>query len=166
MFHPRYGMQPISVFLPDETATLQCGSTFARCIAAPLVCYLNGGLGAGKTTFTRGLLQGMGHRGAVKSPTYTLVESYTLPEFSLHHFDLYRFSSPEEWEEAGLDDLVGATSVCLIEWPQQGAGFAPPADISLTLDYSGSGRQAVFTAYTETGTTILEQWKNILPADN
>lgn len=159
-------MLSISVFLADEAATLQCGQSLSRHLSAPLVCYLNGGLGAGKTTFTRGLLNGLGYHGAVKSPTYTLVESYTLPEWTLHHFDLYRFSSPEEWEEAGLDDLVNKTAVCLIEWPQQGEGYAPPADLSLSLEYAGSGRQAVFTAHTEQGYTILEQWKKDLPAAN
>ena len=95
-------------FLPDEEATLQLGEEWSKQLSAPLTIYLEGGLGAGKTTLTRGILRGLGHTGAVKSPTYTIVESYPLDTFTLHHFDLYRFTMPEEWEDAGLDEIVCA----------------------------------------------------------
>lgn len=151
---------PVSRFLPDEEATLRLGGGWAGTLAAPLTVYLQGSLGAGKTTFTRGLLRGLGHAGAVKSPTYTIVESYTLPQFSLHHFDLYRFASPEEWQDAGLDELFAPGSVCLIEWPQQGGGFVPPADITVSLNHTDGGRTCTLTAHTANGRKSLEAWLN------
>lgn len=128
-------------FLPDEAATLALGRAAADYIRAPAVVYLNGHLGAGKTTFTRGYLQGLGHQGSVKSPTYAIVESYALPYCTVHHFDLYRFADPEEWADAGLDDLFGAHNICLIEWPSLGAGYVPAADWRISLETDGSGRR-------------------------
>ncbi|PSJ79986.1 tRNA (adenosine(37)-N6)-threonylcarbamoyltransferase complex ATPase subunit type 1 TsaE [Neisseria iguanae] len=150
----------ISRFLADEAATLALGASWAKSLNAPLVVYLQGSLGTGKTTFTRGLLHGLGHQGAVKSPTYAIVESYPLAVFTLHHFDLYRFSTPEEWEDAGLDDLFDGQSVCLIEWPQQGGSFTPAADITLSLDHAGHGRTFTVTAHTAQGRKSLEAWLN------
>lgn len=147
-------------FLPDETATLQLGEAWEQSLTAPLVVYLHGDLGAGKTTFTRGLLRGLGHTGAVKSPTYAIVESYPLAAFTLHHFDLYRFASPEEWEDAGLDDLFSAQSVCLIEWPQQGGEFVPPPDLTLTLTHHEGGRRFSAQAHTPAGQQSLDAWLN------
>lgn len=149
-----------SRFLPDESATLQLGESWAESLQSPLVVYLQGDLGAGKTTFTRGLLRGLGHQGAVKSPTYAIVESYPLPSLTLHHFDLYRFSTPEEWEDAGLDDLFSDGSVCLIEWPQQGGEFTPPADLTITLTHADNGRNCTVTAHTPQGRKSLEAWLN------
>lgn len=151
---------PIIRILPDEAATLALGQSWAQSLAAPLTVYLQGELGAGKTTFTRGLLRGLGHTGAVKSPTYAIVESYPLAGLTLHHFDLYRFSTPEEWEDAGLDELFDGNSVCLIEWPQQGGGFVPPADITATLAHSETGRMCTLTAHTPKGQQSLEAWLN------
>ncbi|MBJ1827681.1 tRNA (adenosine(37)-N6)-threonylcarbamoyltransferase complex ATPase subunit type 1 TsaE [Neisseria meningitidis] len=141
----------ISRFLADEAATLDLGEAWSSRLNAPLVIYLEGDLGAGKTTLTRGILRGLGHRGPVKSPTYAIVESYPLKPFTLHHFDLYRFATPEEWEDAGLDELFSANSICLIEWPQQGGEFTPPADITATLTHDGDGRKCLLTAHTERG---------------
>lgn len=151
----------ITRFLPDEDATLQLGESWAATVMPPLVVYLQGDLGAGKTTFTRGLLRGAGYKGAVKSPTYTIVESYPLPRFTLlHHFDLYRFTSPEEWQDAGLDDLFASNCLCLIEWPQQGGTFVPAADLTVMLEHDGTGRKCTLTAHTEKGKKSLETWLN------
>ena len=150
----------LSRFLPDEAATLQLGADCARSLTAPLVIYLQGDLGAGKTTFTRGLLRALGHTGAVKSPTYAIVESYPFAHLTLHHFDLYRFSTPEEWEDAGLDDLFGDQSVCLIEWPQQGGEFTPAPDLTLSLNHADSGRHCTVNAHTPNGHKHLEAWLN------
>ncbi len=151
---------PISRFLPDEAATAALGASWAESLAAPLVVYLHGDLGAGKTTFTRGLLRGLGHSGAVKSPTYAIVESYPLTALTLHHFDLYRFSTSEEWEDAGLDELFDGNSVCLIEWPQQGSGFVPDADLTVALAQADNGRMCTLTAHTPEGQQSLEAWLN------
>lgn len=150
----------LSRFLADEEATLALGASWAPLMSAPLTVYLQGGLGAGKTTFTRGLLRGLGYGGAVKSPTYAIVESYTLSGFTLHHFDLYRFSTPEEWQDAGLDDLFDGQSICLIEWPQQGGEFPPAADITLSLNHAEEGRTFTAAAHTPRGRKSLEAWLN------
>lgn len=117
------------------------GRQLAQCITSAMAIYLEGDLGAGKTTLTRGILQGFGYTGRVKSPTYTLVEPYALKEFQLYHFDLYRFSSADEWVDAGFREYFHAQSVCLIEWPEKGAGFLPPADIVIKLSAQENGRK-------------------------
>ena len=144
-------VDPLSLFLADEAATLACGHALAGCLKAPLVVRLDGDLGAGKTTLVRGLLRGLGHSGAVKSPTYTLVESYPLPQHSLtvHHFDLYRFSHPDEWEDAGLDELFQPHSICLIEWPQQGGAHVPAADMDIALAHADHGRHLTLTTHSK-----------------
>ena len=151
-------MPHYTLSLADAEATEQLGAAWAACLKPPLVIYLEGDLGAGKTTFTRGLLRGLGYLGAVKSPTYALVESYALPDWHLHHFDLYRFNSPQEWLDAGLDELVGADSVCVIEWPQQGAGFAPAPDIRISLVVQNEGRLCTINADSALGKQSLELW--------
>lgn len=148
-----------TVFLPDETATLSLGASLAPCLSAPFVIYLEGALGAGKTTFTRGLLRALGYTGTVKSPTYALVESYPLPSFTLNHFDLYRFSSPEEWEDAGLDELFNQKSICLVEWPQQGDNFVPKAELILSFEHETEGRLCTLTALSPQSRKSLEIWK-------
>lgn len=102
-----------------------------------LKVYLEGDLGTGKTTFTRGLLRALGHAGAVKSPTYTLVEIYVFSGYILYHFDFYRFNDPAEWYDAGLDEHFNEASVCLVEWPEQAAGVLPGADVRLRFRFAG-----------------------------
>jgi tRNA threonylcarbamoyladenosine biosynthesis protein TsaE len=103
--------------------------------------HLNGNLGSGKTTFTRYLLQAMGVTGAVRSPTYTLIEPYELGEIHCQHLDLYRVADPEELEYLGLSEMSERAGLTLIEWPSKGLGFLPPADLDLSFDYLGDGRQ-------------------------
>lgn len=134
---------PISYRLINEAATVEFGRQLAasigRVIGSQALCvYLLGDLGAGKTTLSRGIIQAFGHRGAVKSPTYTLVEPYEIKEGNaklrqVYHFDLYRLADAAELEFLGLDDYFSGSSICLIEWPARGAGFIPEADIILTL---------------------------------
>lgn len=157
----------VSCFLADEDATLAAGQALAAGLSTPLVFWLDGDLGAGKTTLARGLLRGLGHRGAVKSPTYTLVESYRLPDshIEIHHFDLYRFRHEDEWEDAGLDEFFHSGSLCLIEWPQQGGSHVPPPDILICLAMTGSGRKMLAHARSPNGIRHLQQtdlsiWQN------
>ncbi|WP_370578991.1 tRNA (adenosine(37)-N6)-threonylcarbamoyltransferase complex ATPase subunit type 1 TsaE [Snodgrassella alvi] len=145
------------IFLADENDTLKLGERFAQLISPPLIIWLEGDLGAGKTTFTRGLLNALGYNGAVKSPTYNIVETYPFKSFNLHHFDLYRFQNPEEWLDAGLDELITADSIILMEWPQLGGDLAPPADIILNITIKSSGRTVQINAVTTNGTKTLNK---------
>ena len=148
--------------LPDEAATLAFGAQLAQTLQAGLVIYLHGDLGAGKTTLTRGLLRGLGFSGKVKSPTYTLVEPYTISSLYLYHFDLYRFADPYEWEEAGFRDYFNRDSVCLIEWPEKAAGLLPAPDLLIRLAPSGTGRSVEIAAQSEAGTLCLTTLTEIL----
>ena len=114
---------------------LSLGKRLAASLQPPRVVYLYGPLGAGKTTFVRGVLQGLGYTGAVKSPTYTIVEPYELESITLYHFDLYRLNDPEELEALGIRDYLSEAALCLIEWPERGGDSLPPADASLVFRY-------------------------------
>ncbi|MCT8862897.1 tRNA (adenosine(37)-N6)-threonylcarbamoyltransferase complex ATPase subunit type 1 TsaE [Shewanella xiamenensis] len=141
--------------LHNEDETIAVGQKLARHIQAPLTLYLTGDLGAGKTTLSRGLIQGLGHKGAVKSPTYTLVEPYELNGVEVYHFDLYRLNDPEELEFMGIRDYFTQSSLCIVEWPDKGEGLLPDADIHLHLKYFNQGREIHIRALTESGKTLL-----------
>ena len=141
--------------LHNEDETIAVGQKLARHIQAPLTLYLTGDLGAGKTTLSRGLIQGLGHKGAVKSPTYTLVEPYELDGVEVYHFDLYRLNDPEELEFMGIRDYFTLRSICIVEWPDKGEGLLPDADIHLHLKYFNQGREIHIRALTESGKTLL-----------
>lgn len=118
---------------------------------------LTGDLGAGKTTFTRALLRALGFAGRVKSPTFELLNEYSVLEtITLRHFDFYRFESPIEFEEAGFRDLFGAGAICVTEWSNKAAGFLPHADIEMTLTIDGLARNATLASGTDAGLTLLE----------
>jgi len=148
-------MTELTFQLNNEDETIAVGQKLPRHIQAPLTLYLTGDLGAGKTTLSRGLIQGLGHKGAVKSPTYTLVEPYELDGVEVYHFDLYRLNDPEELEFMGIRDYFTDSSLCIVEWPDKGHGLLPDADIHLHLNYVNQGREIQIRALTESGKKLL-----------
>ena len=116
--------------------------------------YLQGDLGAGKTTCARSLLRALGVVGLVRSPTYTLVETYELAGLTCIHVDLYRLQGLTEVDELGLRDLVGPGCLLLVEWPDRGGAALPPADLTVALNYAGEGRQARVTAHSPLGSQL------------
>lgn len=141
--------------LPDEASTLAFGARFYRALAPGCLVFLQGNLGAGKTTFVRGCLRAAGHQGPVKSPTFTLVEEYGLEGRSVFHFDLYRLNDPEELEWMGMRDYLGPDSICFIEWPERGEGGLPAADVEVSIAIEGPSRSAALRACSEAGEKIL-----------
>lgn len=122
-----------------------------------MTIFLHGDLGAGKTTFVRGVLHGLGYQGKVKSPTYTLVEPYAFGDKTIYHFDLYRMMDDEEWEAAGFRDYFNAQSICMIEWPEKAQRLLPQADIEIFLSHLAQGRQLRYQANSEKAQQFLLQ---------
>ena len=139
------------VEVEGETAMHQLGGDLARALVGHGVVYLEGNLGMGKTTLSRGMIRGLGHAGAVKSPTFTLVEPYELAGATVYHFDLYRLADPEELEFLGVRDYFSADSLCLVEWPEKGAGVLPRPDLTITISIEGEGRRLLLAGQTEHG---------------
>jgi tRNA threonylcarbamoyladenosine biosynthesis protein TsaE len=142
--------------LADEAATLAFGAQLAWELTPGLTFYLEGDLGAGKTTLVRGLLRALGYAGRVKSPTYTLAETYSLPAFELYHYDLYRMHDPREWLDAGFRDVIGGQAVSLIEWPEKAAGWLPPPDVIIRLTIADEAREVECEAVSPRGARYLE----------
>lgn len=146
--------------LQNEEATLAFGRQLAALIDEACVIYLHGELGAGKTTLVRGVLQGMGHHGHVKSPTYTLVERYDFAGLSVFHFDLYRLSDAEELEFLGIRDYLNQNAALFVEWPEKGAGFLVAADIDISLCYHNNARLLECKASSAKGRKYLQALTN------
>lgn len=141
--------------LADETATVALGESIGAAMSQGGVVFLVGTLGAGKTTLTRGILYRRGHTGAVKSPTYTLVEPYELAGGLVYHFDLYRLGDPEELEYMGIRDYFSEQNLCIVEWPAKGLGILPTPDLVVSLSVASPGRVAVLAAESEAGQRFL-----------
>ncbi len=149
-------MKSISELLSTEAELEAFAARLATPAAAGSVIYLSGPLGAGKTTFVRGFLRGLGYQGIVKSPTYTLVEPYSFAdELVCYHFDLYRLADPEELEFTGARDYFTESSICLIEWPEKASGFLAEADIHCALAHHPDGRSMELTACSVKGDQLM-----------
>jgi tRNA threonylcarbamoyladenosine biosynthesis protein TsaE len=150
----------ITLSLADEAATAAFASKLARALQPGLVIWLQGDLGAGKTTLVRALLHALGHRGRVKSPSYALVELYEAAGLHLRHFDLYRFRDASEWENAGFRDEFNGCNVCLIEWPEKAQELLPQADIAIRFEILPDGRKVTLSTNTMTGRECLGKLQN------
>lgn len=143
--------------LRDAAATEAAGATLAAVLKpGELMLYLEGDLGAGKTTLVRGLLRGLGHRGHVPSPTYTLVEPYELGPFSVRHMDLYRLADPEELAYLDIREMTG---ILLVEWPERGRHFLPEADLLIRLAVMGEGRRLTSEPISAQGEALDQAWE-------
>ena len=151
-----------TLFAEDEPAMLALGAKIGRATGGRGVIYLHGDLGAGKTTLSRGLVRGLGHEGKVKSPTFTLVEHYVIDGMRVFHFDLYRLVDPEELEFLGIRDYFEEDALCLIEWPERGAGILPKADLDITITPHNTGRALRLTPRSERG----QAWCSVLTVGN
>lgn len=147
----------LEIDLVDELATQAFASALASKLEPGLVIYLYGDLGAGKTTLVRGMLSALGQQGAIKSPTYTLVESYLLGNLDIYHFDLYRLNEPAELEDIGIKDYLSPTAICVFEWADKGLGYIPQADIEVTIGFSKLGRRLKLMANSELGIKVLKE---------
>ena len=141
----------------NEDETHQLAGVLAKLLAAKGVVYLRGDLGAGKTTFCRGILREYGYSGAVKSPTFTLVEPYDLQWGHVFHFDLYRIADPEELEFLGVEDYLQGGHLCLVEWPERGKDFLPNADLIVEILVRETQREFRIVANSELGKDIVAQ---------
>ncbi|MDG2090867.1 MAG: tRNA (adenosine(37)-N6)-threonylcarbamoyltransferase complex ATPase subunit type 1 TsaE [Gammaproteobacteria bacterium] len=154
----------MSTFLEDETAMEAFGATLADVMQSGGLVTLSGNLGAGKTTLTRGFMHAIGYEGAVKSPTYTLVEPYDINGRNIMHFDLYRLSDPEELEFLGFRDYLDGATLCLIEWPEKAKGFLPEPDLAIDIEVVKNGRQISWQSFSDKGALVDQHLsKNFLP---
>lgn len=150
-------MKKLTKSLPTEEATLMFGAQLARAIKNGMIIFLYGPLGAGKTTLTRGILRGLGYDDKVKSPTYTLVETYFVNQHKLSHFDLYRLQDPDELEQIGIREYLSSDSICLIEWPEKGFPLLPNPDLACYIIFKDKGREIHLKANTKSGEKSLQK---------
>ncbi len=142
-------------FAPDAAATLALGAAVAARCAPGTRIHLDGELGAGKTTFARGFLQALGHKDKVRSPTYTLVESYQTAGGPVFHFDLYRLKSPDELEAMGFRDYFDGSGICLVEWANRAESLLGTPDMHVLIQPQGAGRTFDLVAHTARGRAAL-----------
>ena len=156
---------PVHRNLPDETATAALGGALAQALlemrdaidTRGIAIGLFGDLGAGKTTLVRGLLRQLGVTGAVKSPTFALLEPYEVSRLHLYHFDFYRFKNPKEFQDGGFAEYFGPGAICLVEWPAQAGSYLPPIDLEVRLQVLDSGRGVELIAHTPNGDRCLDR---------
>jgi tRNA threonylcarbamoyladenosine biosynthesis protein TsaE len=146
--------------LADSAATLRLGETLAAGAVAGRVLFISGELGAGKTTLVRGLLRGLGFTGRAKSPTYALLEPYSLSSLDLYHFDFYRFKDRSEWLNSGFREHFNPASLCVVEWPEKAGDLLSPPDLWIHIEFDGEARRARLDAHSSAG----EAWLSSLPS--
>ncbi len=140
----------------DAAAMESLGAQLAQSWAAVII-YLQGDLGAGKTTLARGFLLALGHTGRVRSPTYTLIEPYSFAFGVVYHIDLYRLSDSRELEDLGLRDLLEEQALLLVEWPERGSGVLPAADLLISIEHRDMGRRVTLEAATAAGQHLVSK---------
>ncbi|KTD17530.1 tRNA (adenosine(37)-N6)-threonylcarbamoyltransferase complex ATPase subunit type 1 TsaE [Legionella jordanis] len=148
-------MQKTELILPDESRSELLATQLSACLEAPLTLTFSGQIGAGKTTLIRAMLRALGITSAIKSPTFSLVESYQCPKFHVHHFDLYRIHDEAELEYIGFRDYFHKDSVSCIEWPEHAKALLQNTDLNFCFSIKGSGRLLVITAASTAGERIL-----------
>ena len=149
-------MKELKILLSNEKNTLDLGKNISDFLTEGLLIFLKGDLGSGKTTLARGLIRGLGYIGPVKSPTYSLVEQYEFDVFTLNHFDLYRFTNPNEWFSSGFQEYINNYDVTLIEWPEKSSELLPNPDLEIELLYKNESRIAHINSLTDKGCKCLE----------
>lgn len=145
--------------LVTEEELLLLAAQLAKVVTPPAVIFLEGQLGAGKTTFARGFLRALGVEGKVKSPTYTLIEPYEAEGKKIFHLDLYRLEDAFELEQIGIRDYFTSDSICLIEWPEKGFPLLPSADLVCHLAFHSAGREVQIETLSKAGEEIMEHMK-------
>lgn len=147
--------------LHNEQDTLSWGQRFSGFLKPGLVVSLVGELGAGKTTLTRGVLLGLGYTGRVKSPTYPILETYSLSRFHFYHFDFYRICDKNELEDSGFRENFGGSGVCFVEWPDKAQDWLKNVDINIKINMLESSRELIIEALSEAGVLCLENWQKL-----
>lgn len=142
----------------DAPAMEELGRRLASVCPPGSKLFLQGELGAGKTTLSRGFLNGLGYRGIVKSPTYTLVEPYQINDLEIFHFDLYRLNDPEELESIGIRDYFSGEGICLVEWPEKAAALLGAPDVHIHIQYQDEHRKVHLEGKTTTGKEITRSF--------
>ena len=142
-------------FLSSEDETEQLAKQLGQSILLGVVIFLKGDLGAGKTTFVRGLLRSLQFSGKVKSPTFTLVKQYDFAWGVIYHFDLYRLAHPEEMDFIGIREYFTPESIVFVEWPENGQGYLPPPDLELSFQILPEGRKVALKAHSAKGQALL-----------
>lgn len=148
-------LNPLILDLPDEKSSVDFASRLASCLNPSLIMAFSGDLGAGKTTIIRAMLKSLGIHSAIKSPTFSLVESYSCHDMLVHHFDLYRIHHEDELEYLGFRDYFAPGSICCIEWAENAGTALPYIDIRFKLNMKGAGREVQIVALSTAGKKIL-----------
>jgi tRNA threonylcarbamoyladenosine biosynthesis protein TsaE len=153
-----------TLVLANEAATGRLAAAIAPCVTRGFTIFLSGDLGTGKTAFTRALLRALGHTGRVRSPTFTLAESYNLSSFVLYHFDFYRFSNENEWRDAGFEESIGGDHAAVVEWPELAGNSLPAPDLWLRLRSidDEAARIVALHAHSASGQACLNRLANTL----